>query len=58
MFVLFRLFDIWKPYPIGLVDRNVKGGMGVMLDDAIAAAYAYVCFILFILVMYKGFGFE
>jgi phosphatidylglycerophosphatase A len=57
-FVLFRLFDIWKPYPIGLVDRNVKGGMGVMLDDVIAAAYAYVAFILFVLVMYKGFGFS
>ena len=57
-FALFRLFDIWKPYPIGLVDRNVKGGMGVMLDDAIAAAYAYVAFIVFVLVMYKGFGFS
>jgi phosphatidylglycerophosphatase A len=57
-FLLFRLFDIWKPYPIGLVERNVKGGMGVMVDDLIAAAYAYVLFILFILVMYKGFGFR
>lgn len=56
-FVLFRLFDIWKPYPIHLVDRNVKGGMGVMLDDVMAAAYAYVSFILFIVVMHKGFGF-
>src|SRR3954466_4281736 len=50
VFVIFRLLDIWKPYPIGLVDRNVKGGLGVMLDDAIAASYAYVCFILFIVV--------
>jgi phosphatidylglycerophosphatase A len=57
-FLLFRLFDIWKPYPIRLVERNVKGGMGVMVDDLIAAAYAYVVFILFILVMYKGFGFR
>ena len=56
-FVLFRIFDIWKPYPIGWVDRHVKGGMGVMLDDVIAAAYAYVLFILFVVVMYKGFGF-
>src|SRR3954468_5113721 len=56
-FVLFLLLDILKPYPIGLVDRHVKGGFGVMLDDVIAAAYAYVCFILFIVVMYKGFGF-
>jgi len=57
-FALFRLFDIWKPYPIKLVERNVKGGMGVMLDDVIAAAYAYVTFILFVVVMYKGFGFQ
>lgn len=56
-FVLFRLFDIWKPYPIRLVDRNVKGGMGVMLDDVMAAAYAYVSFIAFVIVMHKGFGF-
>ena len=56
-FGLFRLFDIWKPYPIGLVDRNVKGGLGVMLDDLMAAAYAYVAFIVFVVVMHKGFGF-
>lgn len=37
-FVLFRLFDIWKPFPIGWVDARVKGGLGVMLDDALAAA--------------------
>jgi len=56
-FVLFRLFDIWKPPPIRSVEANVKGGMGVMVDDVIAAAYAYVAFILFIVVMHKGFGF-
>jgi len=57
-FALFRLFDIWKPYPIKLVEKNVKGGMGVMLDDVLAAAYAYVTFIVFVVVMYKGFGFQ
>ena len=57
-FGLFRLFDIWKPYPIGLVDRNVKGGMGVMLDDLMAGAYAYVAFIVFVVVMHKGFGLQ
>lgn len=35
-FVLFRGFDILKPWPIGPVDRRVKGGLGVMLDDVIA----------------------
>jgi len=34
---LFRLFDIWKPGPIGWVDRNMHGGIGVMLDDILAA---------------------
>jgi phosphatidylglycerophosphatase A len=42
-FALFRLFDIWKPYPIGWLDRRVHGGFGVMLDDVLAAAYAIVC---------------
>ena len=57
-FALFRLFDIWKPYPIRHVERNVKGGMGVMIDDVMAGAYAYVAFILFVTIMHKGFGFQ
>ena len=39
-FVLFRLFDIWKPFPIGWADAHVPGGLGVMLDDVLAAVYA------------------
>lgn len=39
-FGLFRLFDIWKPFPIAWVDARVKGGLGVMLDDVLAAAMA------------------
>jgi len=35
-FGTFRLFDIWKPSTIGWIDREVKGGMGVMLDDVLA----------------------
>jgi phosphatidylglycerophosphatase A len=38
-FVAFRVFDVAKPPPIRHVDRTVKGGLGVMLDDAIAAFY-------------------
>lgn len=34
---LFRLFDIWKPWPIRWFDRHIHGGLGVMLDDVIAA---------------------
>lgn len=41
-FILFRLFDIWKPFPIKHVDAKVKGGLGVMLDDLLAALYAIV----------------
>jgi phosphatidylglycerophosphatase A len=39
-FLLFRLFDIWKPFPIDWLDRRVKGGLGIMLDDMAAAIYA------------------
>ncbi len=39
-FALFRLFDIVKPWPIRLVDRRVGGGLGVMLDDLLAAVFA------------------
>lgn len=42
-FGLFRLFDIWKPFPIGAIDRRVHGGFGVMLDDLLAAVYAVAC---------------
>jgi phosphatidylglycerophosphatase A len=41
-FLLFRLFDIWKPWPIRYFDRTLKGGFGVMLDDVLAAIYAIV----------------
>ncbi|UTA47520.1 phosphatidylglycerophosphatase A [Simiduia sp. 21SJ11W-1] len=39
-FVLFRLFDIAKPWPIGWADRRLKGGLGVMLDDVLAGLMA------------------
>ena len=41
-FVLFRLFDIWKPWPVGWADANLKGGIGVMTDDMIAGLMAGV----------------
>lgn len=41
-FVLFRLFDIWKPWPVRWADRRVRGGLGVMLDDIVAGAYALI----------------
>ena len=41
-FVLFRLFDIVKPWPIRWLDRRVGGGFGIMIDDILAAVYALV----------------
>lgn len=41
-FVLFRLFDIWKPWPIKAVDQHVHGGFGIMLDDILAGVYAFL----------------
>ncbi len=42
-FVLFRLFDIVKPWPISWVDAHVHGGVGIMLDDVLAGAMALLC---------------
>lgn len=39
-FILFRLVDIFKPWPANWADRELKGGLGVMLDDILAAPYA------------------
>ncbi len=39
-FVLFRVFDILKPWPIRVIDRRVSGGLGIMLDDLLAALFA------------------
>lgn len=39
-FLIFRLFDVIKPWPIRLLDRRVKGGLGIMLDDLVAGIAA------------------
>lgn len=39
-FIAFRVFDIAKPWPVNVVDRRVHGGLGIMLDDALAGVYA------------------
>ncbi len=41
-FVLFRLFDILKPWPIRQLDRNVSGGFGIMIDDILAAVFTII----------------
>ncbi|HAT7868862.1 TPA: phosphatidylglycerophosphatase A [Legionella pneumophila] len=40
-FILFRIFDIWKPQPIRMIDQRVHGGLGIMLDDVLAAVPAW-----------------
>lgn len=50
-FVVFRFFDIFKPWPIKTVDQKVSGGFGIMLDDIMAAWYS----IIFIWVLSAGF---
>ncbi|MGD2166552.1 MAG: phosphatidylglycerophosphatase A [Gammaproteobacteria bacterium] len=42
-FVAFRIFDIWKPWPIRDLDHRMSGGLGIMLDDQMAALYAAIC---------------
>ena len=41
-FLSFRLFDVWKPYPISYVDNNIKGALGIMLDDIFASIYSII----------------
>ncbi len=43
-FALFRLFDIWKPFPIDILDSKLKGGFGIMIDDIGAAIYTLIIF--------------
>lgn len=45
-FILFRIFDILKPWPASWADRKVKGGLGVMLDDMLAGIYGIVVFVI------------
>ena len=45
-FLLFRLFDVWKPFPIGYVDNNIKGSLGIMLDDIVASVYSITILIV------------
>lgn len=48
---LFRFFDILKPWPINYLDRKVKGGMGIMLDDIVAAIFAGIIYYAIILML-------
>jgi len=53
-FVLFRFFDILKPFPIRLIDKKLPGGLGVVLDDALAGVFAEI--VLRLIVQWGGFA--
>lgn len=53
-FLLFRIFDVLKPWPIRWIDQKVQGGTGIMLDDVLAGIYACIVLQLFVFT-YKQF---
>ncbi len=42
LFILFRLFDIWKPFPVKNMEDMFRGGIGIMMDDVMAGVYANI----------------
>lgn len=52
-FLLFRGFDILKPFPISYLDKKVHGGFGIMLDDVIAGVFSAVCLTTMIYVLWQ-----
>lgn len=45
-FILFRCFDIFKPWPISYIDKNISGGLGIMLDDIVAGVATIICLLV------------
>lgn len=41
-FLLFRIFDIGKPFPVSWFDQKIRGGIGIMMDDVVAGVYAFI----------------
>ena len=50
-FILFRFFDILKPWPIRIIDQKVHGGFGIMVDDIVAAVFAAIVLQIIVLVI-------
>ena len=46
-FILFRFFDILKPFPINWIDKNIKNSFGVIMDDIVAGIYSVICLKIF-----------
>ena len=54
-FILFRIFDVLKPFPVSWLDTHLHGGIGIMMDDVMAGIYALICLQLIWLVIGKFF---
>tara|TARA_B100000886_G_scaffold179564_1_gene123130 strand:+ start:13407 stop:13907 length:501 start_codon:yes stop_codon:yes gene_type:complete len=52
IFILFRIYDIFKPFPINYIDKNLQNAIGVILDDVIAGIYTVVSLIIIILIKF------
>ena len=50
MFILFRIFDIAKPYPVNYYDKNFKNSFGVMMDDVCAGLYVVAVLVLYMVI--------
>ena len=50
MFILFRIFDITKPYPVGYYDKNFKNSFGVIMDDVVAGLYVVVVLVVYMVI--------
>ena len=50
MFILFRIFDITKPYPVSYYDKNFKNSFGVIMDDVCAGLYVVAIFVLYMVI--------
>ena len=55
-FILFRIFDILKPWPITLIDKSMKNSFGIFFDDIMAAIFSIITINLFMFIMWGKFG--
>ena len=55
IFILFRYFDIKKPFPVNYFDKNFKNSFGVILDDVVAGLYVVLTLIIFMIIKTKFF---
>ena len=54
IFILFRFFDIAKPFPVNYFDKNFKNSFGVIMDDIVAGLYVVLVLILYMIIIWKN----